>query len=396
MINSTKRLIPLALGTFGLGMSEFVMMGILPDIANSMNVSIPTAGHFISIYAIGVIFGAISMAFLSKNQPLNKLLLGLIAVYTVGNLLTALAFNYSTMNIARFIAGIPHGSFFGIGVVAIKQMAEKGHDGRDVAFMVAGMTIANLIGIPLATFLSHLTSWRIIYLFVGVLGLAVFGAIIKWLPAFEPMPYTDFRGQFKFLKSLTPWLLLVAITMGNSALFCELSYINPLLTKVSSFAPKYMSALMFVSGLGMYFGNLCAGKLSDKYTPARVSEYTQLLSFFALLGLFFFAKVQIVAVILVFVCSFCLFALSAPQQILIVEVSKGGEVLGSSLAPLAFTLGNAIGAIAGGLPIEHGLGYEYAPLAGVGFAFVGFVLLNKFRKRITGSSPRSVCAGECS
>ena len=381
MISINKKLIPLALGTFGLGMSEFVMMGILPDIAKSMNVSIPTAGHFISVYAIGVIFGATMMAFLSKNQPLKRLLLGLIVVYTVGNLLSAAAMNYSMMNIARFIAGIPHGSFFGIGVVAIKQMAEKGHDGRDVAFMVAGMTIANLIGIPLATFLSHLTSWRIIYFFVGILGLIILTAIIKWLPSFEPMPYTDFRGQFKFLKSLTPWLLLVAITMGNSALFCELSYINPLLTKVSGFAPKYMSVLMFISGLGMYFGNLYAGELSDKYTPAKVSKYVQLTSAIRLLLLFFFAKIQIVAALLIFVCSFCLFALSAPQQILIVEVAKGGEVLGSSLAPLAFTLGNAIGATVGGLPVENGLGYEYTALSGVGFAIIGFILLMFFERK---------------
>ena len=166
-------------------------------------------------------------------------------------------------------------------------------------------------------------------------------------------------------------------------MFCELSYINPLLTKVSGFAPKYMSILIFVSGLGMYLGNLFAGKLSDKYTPAKVSEYTQLTSFIALLILFFFARVQIVAVILIFVCSFCLFALSAPQQILIVEVSKDGEVLGASLAPLAFTLGNAIGAVAGSLPIEYGLGYEFAPLTGAGFALVAFILSDIFRKRIT-------------
>lgn len=380
MICINKNLLPLALGTFGLGMSEFVMMGILPEIANSMNVSIPLAGHFISIYAIGVIFGAISMAFLSKKQPLKNLLLGLIVVYTFGNLLTSVATNYYIMNIARFIAGIPHGSFFGISVVAIKQMAEKGHDGRDVSFMISGMTIANLVGIPLATFLSNLFSWRIIYLLVGILGFIIFTAIIKWLPIFEPMPYTDFRGQFKFLKTLSPWLLLIAITMGNSALFSELSYINPILTKVSKFPYNYISILMFVSGLGMYFGNLCAGKLSDKITSAKVSEYTQLTSFVALLLFFFFAKIQIVAVILVFVCSFCLFALSAPQQILIVEVSKGGEVLGSSLAPLAFTLGNAIGAVAGGLPIENGLDYNFTPLVGACFAFVGFLLLKYFRK----------------
>ncbi|MGN0005569.1 MAG: MFS transporter [Candidatus Gastranaerophilaceae bacterium] len=278
----------------------------------------PTAGHFISIYAIGVIFGAVSMAFLSKNQPLKKLLAGLIIVYTLGNILTAFALNYEMMNVARFITGIPHGSFFGIGVVAIKQMAEKGHEGRDTAFMVAEMTIANLAGIPLATYLCQIFSWRIIYLFVGILGLIILTAIIKWLPFCEPMPYTNFKGQFKFLKSLTPWLLFIAITMGNSGLFCELSYINPLLVNVSGFAPQSISIMMLVSGLGMYFGNYFAGKLSDKYTPAKVSQYTQLTAAIALLLLFLFAQNQLMAVLLVFVCSFCLFALSAPQQILIV------------------------------------------------------------------------------
>ena len=383
MVDLNKKLMPLALGTFGLGMSEFVMMGILPEIASAMEVSIPTAGHFISIYAIGVIFGSVLMVFISKNQPLRNLLLGLMAVYTVGNVLTAIATTYDIMNLARFIAGIPHGSFFGIGVLATKQMAKKGHDGRDVAFMVAGMTVANLVGIPLATFFSHITSWRVIYLIVGLLGLLNLLAIVKWLPQFAPMPYTNFKGQFKFLKSLTPWLLLAAITMGNTSLFCELSYINPLLINASGFNPEAISILMFISGLGMYFGNLYAGKLSDKYTPAIVSEYTQLASFNALILLFFFAKVQVFAVILIFFCSFCLFALSAPQQILIVQVSKGGEVLGASLAPLAFTLGNAVGAVVGGLPIEAGLGYEFSPLSGAGFAFVGFLLLRTFRKRVT-------------
>lgn len=382
MINTKKGLISLALGTFGLGMSEFVMMGILPDIAKAMNVSVPTAGHFISIYAIGVIFGAISMAFISKNRSLKDLLLGLIVVYTIGNLMTAFVSNYLLMNIARFISGIPHGSFFGIGIVAVKQMAEQGHENRDAAYMVAGMTLANLVGIPLATFLSHLTSWRIIFLLVGILGILIFISIIKWLPKFKPMPYTDFKGQFKFLKSLTPWLLLGAITMGNSGLFCELSYINPLLTDVAGFPSKYMPVLMFVSGLGMYFGNLFAGKLSDKYTPAKVSQYTQLTATIALVLLFFFAKIPLIAGGLVFTCSFCLFALSAPQQILIVEVSKGGEVLGSSLAPLAFTLGNAIGAIAGGLPVEYGFGYQYVALPGALFTFIGFILLMVFRRKL--------------
>lgn len=214
-----KGLISLALGTFGLGMSEFVMMGILTDIADSLRVSIPSAGHFISIYAIGVIFGAVCTAFLSKNQPLKKILLTLIGFYTLGNIVTAFAQDYSIMNAARFISGIPHGSFFGIGIIAVKQMADKGHEGRDAAFMVAGMTVANLIGIPLATFLCNFLSWRIIFLLIGILGIVILIAIFKWLPYFKPMPYTDFKGQFKFLKSITPWILLAAITMGNSGLF---------------------------------------------------------------------------------------------------------------------------------------------------------------------------------
>ena len=375
-----KSLIALALGTFGVGMSEFVIMGILPAVAKSMDVSIPKAGHFISIYAIGVIFGAVCVALFSKRQPLKRILFTLIAVYTVGNLLTVFMTDYLSMNIARFISGIPHGTFFGVGLVAVKQIANPQYLGRSAAFITSGLTIANLLGVPLATFLNNYISWRIIYLSIGLLGFLILYALIKWLPPLEPMPYTNFKGQFQFLKKLHPWLLFGAIFMGNSGFFCELSYINPLLIHVSGFSPNHVPMLMLLSGLGMFFGNYFSGKMTDKYSPINVSEYMQLTASVLLLLFFFFAHLPVVTTILVFACSFCLLSLSAPQQILVLENARGGELLGSSLAPLAFTLGNAIGAFAGGIPVEYfHVGYEYINLPGIFFCFLGFLLLFIFK-----------------
>lgn len=194
------------------------------------------------------------------------------------------------------------------------------------------------------------------------------------------MPYTNFKGQFQFLKKLPPWLLFGAIVMGNSGLFCELSYINPLLIHVSGFSVNEVPLLMLLSGLGMFFGNYLSGKMTDKYSPINVSEYMQFTASVLLLLFFFFSHLPIVTTILVFSCSFCLMTLSAPQQILVLENAKGGELLGSSLAPLAFTLGNAIGAFVGGIPVEYfHTSYEYINVPGVFFCFLGFLLLFIFK-----------------
>lgn len=376
-----KGLIALALGTLGLGMSEFVMMGILPDVARNLDISIPVAAHFISAYAIGVCVGAPFLVLVARKRPLKQILLVLVAVFTFGNLLSCVAPNYHAMLATRFISGLPHGAYFGVGSIVASKMAAEGKSSAAVAMMIAGMTVANLAGVPLGTYISQTISWRTTFLLIGCLDALILYFVWRWVPRFDPLPDTGFKGQFRFLRSAAPWLLILATMLGNGGLFCWYSYISPLMTNVSGFAPDKMTDIMVLAGLGMCIGNILSGRLSDIYSPARVATTVQLLMGFSLLLIFFLAQHAILSVVLMTVCTAGLFALSAPQQILLLRNSKGGEMLGAASVQVAFNLGNALGAYSGGLPIEAGLGYRYPALVGVGFCFLGFVMLLIYWKR---------------
>lgn len=374
-------LLPLALGTFGLGLTEFVMMGILPDTALAMKVSIPQAGSFISMYALGVVAGAVFLVVIARTKPLKTILLWLMSIFTIANLATAFVGNYHLFCAIRFIAGLPHGAFFGVGAISAGRLCEHGRENQAVATMVAGMTVANLLGIPFGTFISHNLSWRLTFLLIGLFGFVIVYSIIKLIPYLKPLPDNGFRGQFNFLKSIGPWLLIIAVIMGNGGIFCWYSYINPLLVKVSGIMPKYVSIVMVLAGAGMCIGNFLGGKLSDKFSPALVAGMTQLTACIALLLIFFFASNPIASIILMCVCTGCLFAVSAPQQVLLIENARGGEMLGASFSQISFNLGNAIGAFVGALPVKYGLGYQYTAIPGAFFAFIGFVMLFYFYRK---------------
>lgn len=374
-------LLPLALGTFGLGMAEFVMMGVLPDVANTMNISIPKAGNFISYYALGVVFGSILLVLIGRTKPLKTILIWLMSIFTFANLIIAFVNNYHLFCIMRFIAGLPHGAFFGVGAIAAGRLCEQSKQNQAVAIMVAGMTVANLFGIPSGTFISHHFSWRITFLLIGLFGFLIVYSIAKLIPYLKPLPDFGFRGQFKFLKSLGPWLLIIAVIMGNGGTFCWYSYINPLLVNVSGIMPKYVSAIMVLAGAGMCVGNLLGGKLSDKFSPSIVASLTQLAACLTLIMIFFTASNAYLSVILMCICTACLFAISAPQQVLLIKNAKGGEILGASFSQISFNLGNALGAFIGGIPIEQGLGYQYTTVPGALFALIGFLMLFCFYKK---------------
>lgn len=374
-------LLPLALGTFGLGLTEFVMMGILPDTALAMKVSIPQAGSFISMYALGVVAGAVLLVVIARTKPLKTILLWLMSIFTIANLATAFVGNYHLFCAIRFIAGLPHGAFFGVGAISAGRLCEHGKENQAVATMIAGMTVANLLGIPFGTFISHNLSWRLTFLLIGLFGFVIVYSIIKLIPYLKPLPDNGFRGQFNFLKSIGPWLLIVAVVMGNGGIFCWYSYINPLLVKVSGIMPKYVSIVMVLAGAGMCIGNFLGGKLSDKFSPALVAGMTQLTACIALLLIFFFASNPIASIILMCVCTGCLFAVSAPQQVLLIENARGGEMLGASFSQISFNLGNAIGAFVGALPVKYSLGYQYTAIPGAFFAFIGFVMLFYFYRK---------------
>ncbi|MDD6209335.1 MAG: MFS transporter AraJ [Bacteroidales bacterium] len=375
-----KSLVALAFGTLGLGIAEFVMMGVLSDVAADLQIDIATAGHLISAYALGVCTGA-PMLVLVRKHPLKHILLALVAVIMIGNTLAAFSPNYWFMMVARFISGLPHGAYFGVASIVADKLADKGKGSEAVSIMVAGMTIANLFGVPLGTFLSTLLSWRVIFGLVGGWGIFILFYIGRWVPQVENLPDTGFKGQFRFLKSPAPWLLIVATMLGNGGVFCWYSYINPLLVHVSGFSPHSITILMVLAGLGMVLGNLLGGRMSDYYSPGRVAAVVQGCISLVLLSIFFLAGVSWLMVLLMCLCTAGLFALSSPQQILLIRYSKGGELLGAASVQVAFNLGNALGAYFGGLPLQAGMSYQYPALVGAPLAFSGFICLLAFCRK---------------
>lgn len=375
-----KSFAALAFGTLVLGIAEFMIMGILPYVADGLGVSNAKAGHLISSYAIGVCFGA-PMLVLARKFPLKNILMCLVVLMILGNFSAAISPNYFLMMCARFISGLPHGAYFGVASIVAVKLAPKGKSALAVSAMISGMTIANLFGVPLGTSIATFLSWRGAFLLTAFCGILTLFFIHKWIPEVEGLEDTGFRGQFRFLKKLAPWLLIACTLLGNGSVFCWYSYINPLLTDVSHFPEKSISLVMFLAGFGMVLGNMLSGRLSDFFSPGKVATCVQLTISLSLFCVFLFAKFSVISIALMFILTFCLFALGSPQQLLLLRHSKGGEMMGAACVQIAFNFGNALGAYAGALTIDSGLGYQYPALVGAPFAFLGFILFFIFTKK---------------
>ena len=344
--------------------------GTLPYVATDLGISIPVAGHFISAYALGVCFGA-PMLLLARKRPLKQILLVLMTLMIVGNICASMAPNYWVLLLGRFVSGLPHGAYFGVASIVAGKLADKGKSSEAVSIMIAGMTVANLFGVPLGTSLSHTLSWRATFLLVGACGLITL--------YYEGLKDTGFKGQFRFLKKPAPWLILGATALGNGGVFCWYSYITPLLTEVSGFSAESITALMVLAGFGMVVGNLVSGRMSDRYTPGKVGTVVQGMICVILLLIFLLSPHPWCSAILMTLCTAGLFAVSSPEQVLMIRVAPGGEMLGGACVQMAFNLGNAIGAYIGGLALSGG--YRYPALAGVPFALMGFILFLVFYKK---------------
>lgn len=271
-----KHLLALALGTLSLGIAEFAMMSILSNVAESLAVSIPEAGHFISAYALGVCAGVAVMVVAARGIALSRMLFILAALIFAGNLFAALAFDYWSMLAARFIAGLPHGAYFGAGAIVTTQLAGPGRASRDVCLMVTGMTIANLIGVPLGSFLAWSLSWRATFAVVAATALLLMLALKLWMPHVPPLPNNGFRAQFRFLGHLTPWLVLGAIGLGNGGFFACYSYVNPIMETVASVPTSLMSAVIALAGFGMVAGNLLSARLAGRFSDQALAWWIHL------------------------------------------------------------------------------------------------------------------------
>lgn len=365
-----KSLTALAFGTFAFGISEFLMMGILPVLAADFGISIPQAGHFITAYALSVCIGAPVTAIVARRWPLRRIITVLFCIYSAAAILMALCPSDKPwlMLVFRAMAGFPHGAFFGAGSIIADKVSKDGNSSFSIAIMNLGMTAANLIGIPLGTYIATAFSWRYIFFFSAVWGLVTLTAIQRWIPKLDPLPDTGLKGQFAFLGSFAPWLIILATMMGNGGFFCWYSYISPMLTEVSGVSPESISLIMLLAGAGMVVGILAGGRLSDKFGPARVGLRIEIAFVFVLLLIYAFAPAKMLVIPLTFLATTCLFALSPPQQLLILKNSAGGQLMGSAMVQIAFNLGNAIGSYAGGVVIDSGKGYPATALTGAAFA----------------------------
>lgn len=383
-LHSLKPLIAIAAGSFALGSAEFGMMGVLPEVAAGLNVSVPFAGNFISSYAFGVCVGTLFLVF-GRRIPPKRLLLFFAMLMVIGNALSSAAPNAETLIAARFIAGLPHGAYFGTATIVASSLAERGKEGQVVSIMVLGQTVANMLGVPGATLLSELFLWRFSFLFVSLWALGALVFIARSVPMVQAIPDAGLAGQFRFLKKPGPWLVIGAVLVGNTGLFCWWSYVSPWLTSVGGYASGSVPALLVLAGLGMVFGSLIGGRVSDRITPGKAAAAGQAISAIGLTLAFLVANSPVTAAAILFLCSFGMFFMSSPQQLLMVKVGQGGgEMIGSACVQVAYNAGNAFGAIIGQTVLNTGFGYEWPSLAGVPFALGAVVLLLIFSKRFEG------------
>lgn len=378
MIN--KSLIALAFGGLAIGMTEFTMMGILPDIATNLKIDIPTAGFLIAIYAIGVVVGAPILVLFTGKYPPKKVLLFLMLLFIAFNGLFAIAPDFNTLLLSRFMSGLPHGAFFGVGSVVAAKLADKGKEAQAISIMFTGMTIANLAGVPIGTYIGHYYSWRYTYLFISMLGLVTFLAIYYWLPKIEAHEDGNLFGQLQFFKKTKAWLLVAIISIGTGGLFAWISYIAPMVTNVSHINPDNVPFIMILVGLGMFFGNLLGGKLADSISPTKAAILCFSSMVVCLIVVYFTAHIEIMAYVMSFVTGLIAFTIGSPLQMMLITSAKGSETLAAAAGQASFNIGNTLGAFFGGIPIAMGFGYNTPVLIGVAMAFVGATLSLIFLK----------------
>ena len=356
-------------------------MGILNDVATDLDISVVKAGHLISAYSAGVAVGSPFLIILRK-LPLRRLMLLLAAVIALGNAMVALSPGYNVLLIARFISGLPHGAFFGAGAIVCSRLAGEGKGASAVAVLIGGMTVANLIGVPGSTYLCNLVSWRLPFAVVSTCGVLAFIAMRTFVRVLAPLPDTGIRGQFRFLSHLAPWLIYGGVFFGQASVYCWLSYISPIMTDVTGFTNASMSYIMIIVGAGMVFGNLFAGRLADRHSPALVTGIFAAIVVILMPLIYLFATDKIPSLVFSFIAPALLFGIGGPLQYIIVRFAKGGEMLGGAGIQIAFNVSNAMAAILGGMAIHHGLGLASPALVGIPCAVIGatslFILYHKY------------------
>ncbi|WP_084502606.1 MFS transporter [Microbacterium indicum] len=373
--NSGSRvtLLILALGVFGVGVTEFVPVGLLPQIAAEFQVSIPVAGWVVSSYAVGVLVGAPLMTLLGVRIPRKTMLVLLMVVFTVGNLLSAFAPSFGLLLGGRVVTSFTHGAFFGIGSVVAAELAGPERRSKAVAVMFSGIALANLAGVPLATWLGHELGWRATFVVIAVLGVAMIAALAVFVPHLPTPAGVRLRREVTALGDAQVLLALLMTLLGFGGVFAALTYLTPIMTEVARFAETAMTPILIVLGLGMFIGNWFGGRMADRaLMPTLIGSLAALVV--ALLAFVFTAHEPVLAVINVFLLGALGMATVPPLQTLVLHRAAAAPTLASAINIGAFNMGNAVAAWLAGVTIAAGLGLTSAGWVGAAMALASLVL----------------------
>ncbi|ALE80355.1 MFS transporter [Pseudonocardia alni] len=384
----------LAVGAFAIGTGEFVIMGLLPDVAGGLAVDIPDAGRLISAYAVGVVVGAPLLVAAANRFPRKHVLIGLMAGYAAFNVLSAVVPGYLPVLAARFLAGLPHGAFFGIGAVVAGGLVSADRRARAMATMFAGLTLANVAGVPVGTLLGQQLGWRPVFGVVGVIAAVAALAVAACVPDVRDATPVRLRAELRALTHRPVWTALLVATVGGAALFSTYSYITPMLVEVAGFTPTEVTLLLALFGVGMTVGNLVGARLADIATMPTI--YGALVAD-AVVALLFVPALQnqATAVVALFAFAVTTFALVPAVQLRIISGAGDAPNLASAANQAAFNVANAIGAALGGTVIAAGYGYASPNVVAAGLAVVGLVVAVTAGRgdRTAASRARAVAAG---
>lgn len=365
-------LLALAIGAFGIGTTEFGPMGMLPTIAEGVHVGIPQAGLLVSAYAIGVMVGAPIMTLLLARWPRRKALMALMAIFTIGNILSAVAPGYASLLVARVITSLNHGAFFGIGSVVAASLVPRDKQTSAVAAMFLGLTIANIGGVPAAAWLGEHIGWRQSFMAIAVLGVLAMLALRFSLPIGSKGRTPNVVAELKVLTRPVVLQALLTTVLGSAAMFTLYTYVNPSLQTFTQASPLFITAMLVLIGIGFTIGNALGGKLADRSANATLIAFFLLLAL-STLAFPWLAQHQAGAAFGLLVWGTAAFAVVPPVQMRVMRAAAEAPGLASSINIGAFNLGNALGAAAGALVLRLGLGYS--AVMAVGAALAGLALL---------------------
>ncbi|WP_460730057.1 MFS transporter [Nocardia heshunensis] len=366
-------MLALALGGFGIGTTEFVTMGLLPDIATSMKVSEPTAGHIVSAYALGVVIGAPVIAALCARVPRKRLLMVLMAAFALGNAASVIAPSFATLTIARFVSGLPHGAYFGVASLAAASLAPVGQRAKAVAAVMLGLSAANVVGVPAATWLGQHLGWRDAFVVVAVIGFATVAAIFRFVPELHGVRMTDPRTELTALRRPQVLLTLLVGAVGFGGMFAVYTYITTTLTDVAGLSVGLVPVVLMLFGLGMVAGNIIGGVLADRGVDRAI--YASMLAMVVILaGFVAAAHNPYTAAIGAFLVGASGASLAPALQTRLMDVAHDAQTLAAALNHAALNIANASGAWVGGLVIAAGMGYTAPAAVGAGLAVLGTLL----------------------